>query len=457
MEDSFLTALTNTGVAPGMSDDVRKRTRFCNKISMVLIVLDLISAPVLYVFAPAVCYLALVSLLLSVSVIVLNYLLRYKAACFIMANSLSIVAAMLNASVMQEYDAPIFSIYAIQVSLLLLPFLIYTGSEKSSLYTSLVFSSALVMSTPLLNNVFRISMDSTLFTSGFMAYQFTLIGVIILVFCAEVYRRETNSIMLSNLKLIEALKETSIENTDHKWHTEGLFLISEILRRENNDMKQMARNTLTGVVEYLQSLQGTFYILTDADKDVLELCATYASTKAKEQILVGEGLVGQAMLDKVTICLEQVSGDFSPIGSSLGNALPASVMVTPLLYGNKAIGVIELSSFQRYTQRDILFMEELGKAVAISVMNVQYNEQNHSLVKQLQEQTEELKVREEELTANIEELNRLQQENDGIREKASRRIREQIESQRVLMDKTINRFKEREAELEQKLAEAGIK
>lgn len=66
--------LVNVGVLPGMSEDVRKRTRCCNKIALVLTALDVISLPVLLVFTPAVAYLAVISRLVSAGVIVLNHI-----------------------------------------------------------------------------------------------------------------------------------------------------------------------------------------------------------------------------------------------------------------------------------------------------------------------------------------------------------------------------------------------
>jgi len=390
---------------------------------------------------------------------VFNTIGWYGTACVLIANSFSVLAALLNASVIKVDEPPVFSIYAIQISLLLMPFLVYTASEKASLYISLAFSSVLVIITPLLSHLFTSSIGSSQFASGFIAYQFVFMAIIVLVFGAGIYWHDNDRVLEENNRLIKALQQTTSENEDNKWHTEGLNRISGILRAENNDLQKLALTTLTGLVKYTESLQGTFYVMTTSEggRSALELYATYAASDVPQKILPGEGLTGQAVLENKTIRLTTIPADVDHISSSLGNARPSSMLIVPLLFGEQAVGVIELSSFNSYTNREVAFLEELGKAIAISVVNVQFNEQKQQLVKQLQDQAEELRAREEELSANIEELSKVQREKEELREKAARRIREQIESQRVLMDKTIKRYKDREMELEKKLADAGIK
>ena len=65
-----------------------------------------------------------------------------------------------------------------------------------------------------------------------------------------------------------------------------------------------------------------------------------------DRISLGEGLVGQCAVEKQRIILNDVPPDYTRVSSSLGDAVPSSIVVLPLLFEGEIKAVIELASLQ---------------------------------------------------------------------------------------------------------------
>ena len=80
------------------------------------------------------------------------------------------------------------------------------------------------------------------------------------------------------------------------------------------------------------------------------MIGSYAYSKRKHisnDFKLGQGLVGQAALEKKSILVTEVPDDYTAIRSGLGEAHPRNILVQPFLYENKLTGVIELGSFDK--------------------------------------------------------------------------------------------------------------
>src|SRR5690606_13211545 len=94
---------------------------------------------------------------------------------------------------------------------------------------------------------------------------------------------------------------------------------------------------------------GAFYTSEKLDGQVLlKLCASYAyahEQNVSESFALGEGLVGQAAIEKKRILLSNLPPDYVRISSGLGAATPACLVVAPISFEGEVKGVIELAAF----------------------------------------------------------------------------------------------------------------
>ena len=134
---------------------------------------------------------------------------------------------------------------------------------------------------------------------------------------------------------------------------------------------------------------GVFYI-NEGAKDgepELQLLASYAYTERKHlanRFRLGEGLVGQAALEKQRILLTDVPADYVQISSGLGEATPLNIVVLPVLFEGEVKAVIELASFHRFSEIHLAFLDQLTESIGIVLNTIAANMRTEELLKQSQ-------------------------------------------------------------------------
>jgi transcriptional regulator with GAF, ATPase, and Fis domain len=213
------------------------------------------------------------------------------------------------------------------------------------------------------------------------------------------------------IKEIEAAKKDSEKR---QWSAQGLAMFADILRAHHSDSQKMFDSIVSNLVKYIGANQGALFLIEGENEDrSLQLVATYAYDRKKyiqKTIPVGEGVLGQAVLEKSPVYMTAVPRQYIQITSGLGDAPPRSLLVSPLLVNEEVFGVIELASFQNFEPHVQEFVGRIGESIASTISTVRVSEKTKTLLEELQQQTEEMKSQEEEMRQNMEELVATQEE-----------------------------------------------
>ncbi len=216
------------------------------------------------------------------------------------------------------------------------------------------------------------------------------------------------------LHMQRQMQEAAQAEKNRNWATEGLAQFIDILRAQHQDLTQLAERIVAEVVQYVRANQGALYVAqTEHDHTVLQLMACYAYGRKKHrqhQLQPGEGLAGQAYLERDVIYLRDVPADYVRITSGLGEALPRNVLIVPLVLNEEIYGVLELASFQLFEPHEIEFLKKLGESVASTLSAAQVNQRTQHLLEESQMMTEQMRAQEEEMRQNMEELATAQEE-----------------------------------------------
>jgi PAS domain S-box-containing protein len=218
-------------------------------------------------------------------------------------------------------------------------------------------------------------------------------------------------ISLTNMQ--EKLKRVSEEDKLRNWAAEGMAKVGEILRSQTDNEQQLFDRLIKFIVNYSDSIQGGLFLASDKDDQTIHLAACYAYDRKKhiqKTILVGEGLVGQVYLEKMTCYLLDVPNNYVTITSGLGDSNPSAILIVPMKIEEMVIGIIELASFKAMQKHQIEFVEKLADSVASAIASVRTNEKTKQLLQTTLQQTEELRAQEEEVRQNLEEMNATQEE-----------------------------------------------
>ena len=211
------------------------------------------------------------------------------------------------------------------------------------------------------------------------------------------------------------LSRVAEEDKKRNWSTEGLARFGEILRKNTNNINKLSDEIITNLVKYLNANQGGLYIIEDSKggEPVMELTACYAWDKKKfisQEIICGEGLVGQVWQEMDTIYLTDVPDNYIKITSGLGDANPTSILIVPLKVNDQIYGVVEMASFNEFTENEIEFVEKIAESIASTISSVKINATTQRLLEESQEMTEQMRSQEEEMRQNMEELQATQEE-----------------------------------------------
>ncbi len=248
--------------------------------------------------------------------------------------------------------------------------------------------------------------------------------------------------MISNLRL------TVEKNEIHNWLKTGQMELNVRMQGEQ-DIETLGRNIIGHLTEYLNAQIGILYM---ADNDSrLKVIGSYAYVQQKNapsEFMPGEGLVGQAALEKKHILLTNCPDDSFNINSGLVDTTPKHILIFPLLLNHTVRGVVELGSFHEFPDIYLTFLDQVAEGIAIALNTVVSRNRTEVLLEQTQQQAEELQAREEALRQSNEELeenaialkeseSRLQAQQDELRQ-----INEEIEEQKESVERKNKDLKE---------------
>ena len=212
----------------------------------------------------------------------------------------------------------------------------------------------------------------------------------------------------------DSLKINNEQSELRNWFTQGVAEFAEILRYNENDTEEFYFTIIKKLVNYLKANQGGIFLIKENEdgEKFLDLMGTYAYDRKKfigKRIAIGEGIVGQCVLEADTIYLEEIPENYVRITSGLGDATPTAVLIVPLKLNNEVLGVVEMASFYRFRKHEIEFVEKVGESIASFIFSYNITSRTKRLLEESQHNEEELKAAEEEMRQNIEELEATQE------------------------------------------------
>jgi putative methionine-R-sulfoxide reductase with GAF domain len=230
----------------------------------------------------------------------------------------------------------------------------------------------------------------------------------------------TNNLAGKIISLQAKLHQFKTEDEKRAWTNEGLALFAEVLRTKNTSMTELGDSLLKQAITYLKANQGAFYVINDEEEEnpFIEMVSCYAYERKKyltKRIKIGEGIVGQVVLEAETIVMKELPKDYLAITSGLGGAQPHFLVVVPVKAESKVYGVLEIASFKSMAEHEIKFLERISQNIASAIASAKNSIKTQKLLEETQLQTEKLRAQEEEMRQNMEELQAIQEQIDRDR------------------------------------------
>ena len=201
-------------------------------------------------------------------------------------------------------------------------------------------------------------------------------------------------------KMTLSLRIATEKASNQNWFQKGQAELSDCLQGDLT-VDVIAGNAIRFICKYINAQLGTVYIL--AQDETLYLKASYAfnnNNQIVNSFKVGEGIVGQVASDKRMIRYTQSPEDTTQISSGLVKQSPITLVVVPLIYDDKVIAVIEVGTFTDFTEIELSYLRTISSSIALSLLTATSRTHTQVLLKQTQEQANELERQKLEIEEN---------------------------------------------------------
>lgn len=224
--------------------------------------------------------------------------------------------------------------------------------------------------------------------------------------------REDQKSARDNLnKTLEELNSARLADEKQNWVNSNFANLLSLMRQDMGGEKSYDI-IVPVIVKVLKANQASLFLYSSEEN---ELCLTsaYAYERKKyteKKIQSGEGLVWECFLDKRSILLTDIPDNYVSITSGLGEATPRFIMILPLTNHDQVEGILEIASFQVFDKYQIEYLNKAGEALGAFIANQRISSRTELLLRQSQNDAEQLRSQEEEMRQNMEELSATQEE-----------------------------------------------
>lgn len=257
-------------------------------------------------------------------------------------------------------------------------------------------------------------------------------------------------------EMTKTLHANDLANLRQDWLKTGINLLDSEMSGIS-DVNHLAEKTLAFLGSYTEAFGGNLY-LADENSRQLEIRASIGNLKSPEEtgskILFGQGLVGQVASEHKAIHLD-AKGKQLLIHSGGLTIEAQSCYIFPLIHEDKLAGVIELLSVNNFDELKTTYFAMAGTNIAIALHTAKAAEKVRELLKQTQEQANELAVQQEELRQANEELQeqtaalRISEESLQSQQEELKVTNEELEERTKALEAQRDAIRQKNSELEE--------
>ena len=211
-------------------------------------------------------------------------------------------------------------------------------------------------------------------------------------------------------QMIENLRATTARNEAQDWLNSNLARIGAMLQGQR-DLRTVSQLVISELTPLVGAHFGAFYIARPSStasgetEETYELVAGFGiPARSRKRWGVGEGLVGQAVIERKAIVLEDVPAHHVRVRSGALDRAASHIVVLPVLFEGRVLAVMELASFHAFPEVNRRLLSQLVETLGVLINTILATSRTEQLLAQSQELTRELQSQSAELQRKQEEL-----------------------------------------------------
>ena len=191
---------------------------------------------------------------------------------------------------------------------------------------------------------------------------------------------------------------------EQNWLKQGITELDDLLRGEQA-LEEICDRVLRFMASYLQEQVGLIYVRDGSER--FSYMAGYAFKPGPEfskEFKLGEGLPGQAALEKKILYIDHIPGSYIAVTSGLGNKTPRHLSIVPFVFNDRVEAVMELGSLQELSDLKKQFLRETADSIAIIFASAHSRQKLETALVKTREQAETLQYQQQALQTANEEM-----------------------------------------------------
>lgn len=252
-------------------------------------------------------------------------------------------------------------------------------------------------------------------------------------------RNENDQLGAALLRMTTDLKISNEDKRRQLWQKSSQSVLNDAMRGEQ-EIIALSQKIVSQLCDIVQAKVGAIYV---EEEKTYKLTGSYAFRQRKHiptSYKAGEGMIGQAVIEKQTIIITNIPDDYTTINSGLGEATPRNLLIVPCVFNDTVVAVIELGSFAEFTDEQLDFVQLISQNIAVGLHASKGRTELRNLLTRTQQQAEELQVQQEELRQANEELEE--------QTKALKESEQQLQTQQEELRVTNEELEERTSAIE---------
>lgn len=246
---------------------------------------------------------------------------------------------------------------------------------------------------------------------------------------------------------------------NNEWIQTGLAILNEKLVG-NKTTTAICNDTLNHLISYGNCHNGAIYLL---ESGKLALKSTYALEKfMPKELEAGEGMIGQVLIDGKEKIFENIDDDQYVVSFSNGQIKVKHILLLPIFYESKTIGIIELGSSYAFDELNLEFLKFASRSIGLAIAASSIRGQAQKLLEETQSQAEELQAQHSELENLNTELEaqtqKLQasEEELKVQQEELMQTNQELEERSKLLEEKNHQIVERNLEIQKKAEELAL-
>ena len=182
-----------------------------------------------------------------------------------------------------------------------------------------------------------------------------------------------------------------------RWVKTSVAEIAEALQgAEQPD--DFGKRLLSTLVPLVGGGYGAFHLLNETDERY-HFTAGFGreGNQNDKSFALGQGLSGQAAVERKVLLLSEIPENYICIRSGLGSSPARALAVIPIQTHDRVLAVVEVASFSALTEQQRALLDEASGMVALKLDVLQRNLRTRELLEQTRKQAETLEVQSREL------------------------------------------------------------